>query len=215
MSQHKSSARPGFPFGRDDGSSAIGATAGARGHRARRSRTFAVIVLGLLAPTLTGCMDTSKPAALSLEWGILDNETKATTTVANGGSATINPNHQYLVTLRVKDPAGIKVMSLWGDGTFKCETDPNKNGGTFWDAPSALAAGLPRLDTTLPTATTYDGFVQSAPFTYDALSCGTHTYSGPPGPEEYFVISGTLHIKGRDVNQAGVATDATLELTPA
>jgi hypothetical protein len=185
-----------------------------RSLRGRPPAALAGLLLVLLSPILAACNDVSKPAAISLEWGILDNETKAASTVANGGAATINPSHQYYVTLRVKDPAAIKVMSIWGEGSFTCETDHTKNGGQFWDAPSPLGAGLPRQDTTLPGTATYDGFVQSAPFTYFDISCGTRSYANVPGPQEYFAISGTLHIKGRDTNQAGTVTDATLDLNP-
>jgi hypothetical protein len=181
---------------------------------AHRRWALAAVLL-LLSATLVACLDTAKPNALVLEWGILDNETKATSTVANGGSATINPGHQYYVTLRVKDPDGIKALSIWGEGSFKCETDHTKNGGQYLDAPSPLGAGLPRQDTSIPGSTTYAGFVQSAPFTYVDISCGTHTYPGLPGPQEYFVVSGTLRVRGRDTNQADVVTDATLDLNPA
>ena len=148
-----------------------------------------------------------------LDWGVLDKTTNTETDVGNGGSLKIQTNDTYLVTLRVQDPAGIKSMSTWADGTFTCSTDPDAN-GTVWTAPDHLSAGVARTDNTLPSSASTRGFVFGNRFVYHQLDCGVHRYQGPPGPQRYFVTDGTLHFHGAEADANGAQTTATLDLAP-
>jgi hypothetical protein len=171
--------------------------------------TGTALLLALLG--MSGC----QPATVHmLDWGVLDKTTNTETDVIDGGSLKIEPNDTILVTLRVKDPAGIRSMSAWADGTFTCSTSPDANGGTVWTAPGRLSAGVTRSDSTLPSSTETNGFIFSTEFVYGDLDCGIHAYQGPPGPQDYLVTDGTLHFHGTETDANGRQTSATLDLTP-
>ncbi len=180
----------------------------------KRLSTLAAITLltAYVAGSGAGC---PKPSARSLEWGVLDKTSNLNVPIASDNSARIAPFHQYVVTLRVKDPDGIRSLAIWADGLFVCSTDSSRHGGAFWTAPNKLSAGVPKKQVTIPNAGDLQDFVMSDPFIYGQLSCGKHSYGGPPptpGGEEYFVSSGALIFHGEETSWSGVKATATLKL---
>lgn len=169
------------------------------------SRLIAACLVLLLVPLGAS---TCAPATVHvLDWGVLDSTTSVETNVANGGSHTITPNDTIIVTFRVKDPGGIKKLSIWADGTFQCETADRQ-----WQTQFPVSAGVAQSDVTLPTADT-NGFIQ-AKFVYDDLDCGVHHYASMPSSEDFTASSGTLHFHGSETDINGNQTTGTLDLTP-
>lgn len=183
------------------------------GLRCDLTRYWQLILVALLEVGCA-CQD-DEPTARVLDWGVLDKTTNVNVDVASGGTFKIDGSHHYIVTLRAKDPDGIRHLAVWGDGMFTCATDPGLHGGTFAVAPNLLPAAVPRTDTAIPSAGSFQGFVMSVPFVYSELSCGTHTFGGPlSGPQNYRVSDGTLHIHGEETSWPGTVSSATLDLTP-
>jgi hypothetical protein len=151
---------------------------------------------------------TCTPATVHvLDWGVLDHTTSVETDVPNGGSLTITLNDVMIVTFRVKDPLGIKSLSIWADGMFQCETADRQ-----WQTQFPVSAGVARSDVTLPTTDT-NGFIQ-AKLVYHDLDCGVHHYANMASSEDFTAFSGTLHFHGSETDINGNQSTATLDLTP-
>jgi hypothetical protein len=186
-------------------------------HRGRRLARLGGASLVML-PTLfaAGACSSTPATAHVLDWGILDKTTNVETNVASGGSMTINGSDTLTVTLRIQDPTGIKSMSVSAGGMFTCSTLPDRN-DQYWIAQDPLAAGLAPSQYTLPSSTSTQSFIignNYNPFVYRQLDCGIHFYQGPPGPEQYFAIDGTLKFSGTETDANGTQTTATLNLNP-
>jgi hypothetical protein len=170
--------------------------------------TIAVITLFAAA-----CGGQTKPTKRVLDWGVLDKTTNINTDVSSGGSFKIDGKHEYIVTLRAKDPDGIKQLAVWGDGIFTCGTALNRDLQNR--EVDFLPASFRRKETAIPSAGSYDGFVMSDRLIYYNLSCGQHIYGGVGSVlEDYWVASGTLNIHGEEISWSGTATTATLDLMP-
>ncbi len=170
-----------------------------------------VIAGTALLSSCNGC--TNKPASRVLSWGVLDKTTNVNTNLPDGASFKLNGNDQFIVTLQVQDPDGIKEMDVSGSGKFTCSVElPNLQQFTVPN-PVSVAA-VPKQVTTIPSSGSYQGFVMSAPFTYNKISCGNFSFANAPPNLEYFATSGTLLIQGNETSWLGANTSATLSLTP-
>jgi hypothetical protein len=164
----------------------------------------------LFLPACNSCGPT--PTAPSLAWGVLDKTTNVNTQKADGDTMKISPNDQYIVTLQVQDPEGIKEMDVSGAGSFTCSTHPDSS-GTFFTGPDPLPASVPTQTTTIPNPGSASGFVMSQPFVYYQLDCGKHQYGNMPHAEEFYVTGGTLQMQGNETSWKGTKRTATLKLT--
>ncbi len=154
---------------------------------------------------LTACPSNNK-VPHTLSWGLLDKSNNVNTQLSDGASFTLSDLDQYIVTLQVKDPDGIKEMDVSGSGTFKCSyIDPHK---TIYDCGSVSYDLIPKQTQTINSSGTYQGFVMSAPFTYHDVACGT--YQG----NKCQAYSGTVNVKGTETSWPGAVTNATLSLNP-
>jgi hypothetical protein len=104
-------------------------------------------------------------------------------------------------------------MDVSGAGHFTCGTAPASNGQAWTQL--GLTATVPIQTTTIPNpAKTFSGFVDSPPFVYNTLDCGTHQYADMPQAEDFTVISGTLTMQGSETPaNGGTKQTITLNLT--
>src|SRR5947209_5788571 len=84
------------------------------------SPRLTLIAIAAVALLGTGCPPTDKPVGHVLSWGILDQTDGTEVTVLQNGSFTIQPSHQYLISLNCSDPAKIKTLAVWADGSCNC-----------------------------------------------------------------------------------------------
>jgi hypothetical protein len=174
-----------------------------------------ITVLLITSAFLTGCNGcNNKPASRVLSWGVLDKTTNVNTNLADGGSFKINGNDNYLITLQVQDPDGIREMDVSGSGNFTCSVElPNLQEFTVPN-PVSVAAAVPKQVTTIPSAGSFQGFVMSSPVVYYKISCGKFSFANAPPNLEYFATSGPLVMKGVETSWPGTVTNATLSLNP-
>ncbi len=173
---------------------------------------FTLLITGTaFLSSCNGC--NNKPTARVLSWGLLDKTTNINTNLADGASFKINGNDQYIVTLQVQDPDGIKEMDVSGSGNFTCSIELS-NGQQFTVPNPVSVTAVPKQVTTIPSSGSYQGFVMSGPFTYYKTSCGKFSFANAPPNLEYFVSTGTLQIQGLEISQMGTSTSATLNLAP-
>jgi hypothetical protein len=152
------------------------------------------------------------PTTPKLAWGVLDKTVNVTTQHADGDTVNVNPGDQYLATLQVQEPEGIKQMNLSGAGNVTCATNPDSN-GQFFTAPNPLPVSIPTQTTNIPNQGSTTGFVMSQPFVFFQLDCGQHQYGNMPHAEEFFATNGTLKITGTDITWKGTTRTATLSMT--
>jgi len=167
----------------------------------------------LLLQACNSCGPT--PTTPLLAWGVLDKTTNINTQHADGDtvSLTTTLGDQYLVTLQVQEPEGIKEMDISGAGNLTCSTIPDSH-GQFFTAPNSLPVSIPIQTTNIPNPGTTSGFVMSQPFTFNQLDCGKHQYGNMPQAEEFFANSGKLQIQGTDITWKGTKRTATLSMAP-
>jgi len=173
----------------------------------------------ILLITLSGCVLLEAcnscgpaPTTPSLAWGVLDKSTNTTTQHADGDTVAIAPNDQYIVTLQVQEPEGIKEMDVSGTGTLTCST-PKDSNGTVFTSPDPFGVTIPTQTTNIPNPGSTSGFVMSQPFNFFQVDCGKHQYANMPQAEEFFSTSGTLKIQGTDITYKGTKRTATLTMT--
>ena len=174
-----------------------------------------VTLLLVTSEFLTGCNGcNNKPTSRVLSWGVLDKTSNINTNLPDGSSLKINGNDNYLITLQVQDPDGIKEMDVSGSGSFTCSVElPNLQEFTVPN-PVSVATAVPKQVTTIPNAGSFQGFVMSSPVTYYKISCGKFSFANAPPNLEYFATSGSLVIKGVETSWPGTVTNATLNLNP-
>jgi len=173
------------------------------------------ILVLITSEFLTGCNGcNNKPPARVLSWGVLDKTTNINTNLADGSTFKINGNDNYLITLQVQDPDGIREMDVSGSGSLTCSVElPNLQEFTVPN-PVTVPAAVPKQVTTIPNAGSLQGFVISSPVTYYKISCGQFSFANAPPNLEYFATSGSLVMKGVETSWPGTVTNATLNLNP-
>jgi hypothetical protein len=158
------------------------------------------------------------PTTPTLAWGVLDKTNNVSSQFPSGGTFSasspnpLNPGDQYLITLQVQEPEGIKEMDISGAGNLTCSTNQSPSGFVSV-APNPLPVSIPTQTTTIPNPGSTSGFVTSQPFVYYKLDCGQHQYANMPQAAEFFATSGTIQIQGTDITWAGTKRTATLNIT--
>ncbi|MFF1613245.1 hypothetical protein ACFVYA_36230 [Amycolatopsis sp. NPDC058278] len=178
------------------------------GSRPVAARTLIFVVVASFATLIAAsCDPTTPPAAAKFDWGLLDKDAGQGAELLDGGNATLDPAHRYVVTFRANDPKGVSKVSHYASGTFKCQTDVDQNGQSF--TLGGLRVSIRSVETAINPGLYY-GFVMGPEFRPDRLSCGKHANSGQV--REYFVGAGTLEVTGQSTNHAGETVTAKVQL---
>jgi hypothetical protein len=153
---------------------------------------------------------------LEMSWAVFDLGTSEVTAFdMNGGHFTSLPGRRYLVILRTADESGVQRITLDGSGSFRCGTDPDRNGISY-EAALPLPASIPHLEfgNTGKAPTAQDLVVVMKPdigaFDYFKLSCGFHHFNGTPHNLEYFAFSGLMTFSATAANSRGDRRTASL-----
>lgn len=165
---------------------------------------------------LAGCNTATLPPSDTrppvLTWTVTQVGTNAVKTFESS-AGPVSIDGKYNIGFQADNPGGIKQITLDGSGLFDCETKPD-SGGSSHRAPNPLPVSLPHQQRDLTPdpqnqVETHQSLVLLS-FDISSLSCGRHHFGTVDA--EYFVIDGTLSLKGTASNYYGVTSSGQLQL---
>lgn len=180
-----------------------------------------LVLLG--AMSLTGCRkpaptSDATPPTLSFSW-IRNDGTQGT--IQPGGTATLSTTEAYSSSESIRasadDDEGVKKVSVTWSGTGECST----KGSQPFTAPDPLSFDLPPLAEEAEPGDVLIGGVSVSlrdelkQVSLNGVSCGIHSYQGPPPNQEYFFNGGPsmLTIDVSAENCCGGVTEGTFTVS--
>jgi hypothetical protein len=177
----------------------------------------ASLMAGLVAGCNTTTLPPSDPNPPMLSWTMMQvNGAAVPISGSSPAPIQIVYGQKYNIGVQADNPGGIKQITLDGAGVFTCSTLPDSN-GLSWTAPTTFPVSLPHQQADLTPdpqnhVETHQSLVLVS-FDYSSLSCGHHSFNGPPPNLEYFVTNGVLTLKGTSSNYYGKTSSGQLQLT--